>query len=422
MLQHGSQESPGTNWAGNHRYQAERYAEPRSVEELAELVTGARSVRMLGTRHSFNDIADSDGLLVSTLSLPQSVDVDEAARTVTVSGGARYGELAGVLQDAGWALHNLASLPHISVAGAIATATHGSGVRNGNLSSAVCALSLLKADGKIIRLQEGDDDFPGAVVSLGALGAVLDVTLRIQPAYDMRQRVFSHLPWSAAIDRFDEVMAAGYSVSLFTLWDEPDIAQVWVKERLDEPTTDGEDFFGAAALDHQVHMITGMDVRNTTAQRGVPGPWGDLLPHFRLEFTPSAGAEIQSEYLVPRARAAEAIDAIRPLAPRLRDVLQVTEIRTIARDSLWLSTASDEDVMGLHFTWRREQNRVEELLQDIEAVLWPLGARPHWGKLFLDRDNAVPGRYARLADFRSLAERLDPEHTFRNRFVRRLLG
>lgn len=417
---------PGTNWAGNHRYQAEDYAEPAGLDEFAECLAGARSVRILGTRHSFNDIGDSDGLLVSTARLPQNATIDAAAGTVTVSGGMRYGDLARRLEAAGWAVHNLASLPHISVAGAIATATHGSGVHNQNLAAAVCGLSILTGDGETVRLREGDADFAGSVVALGALGAVTEVTLRIEPTFQIRQRIFAHLPWETAVDRFDEIMSAGYSVSLFTLWDEPDIGQVWVKERTDAgtPLAGAEftgDLFGATPFDHQVHMIAGMDVRNTTSQLGEAGPWGERLPHFRLEFTPSAGAEIQSEYLVPHSRAVEAIEAIRPLAARIRPLLQVTEIRAIARDSLWMSTAYGQNMVGLHFTWRRDQGRVEEVLAEIEAVLLPLDARPHWGKLFLDRDRVVRERYPRLSEFHALADRLDPEHRFRNRFVRRLL-
>lgn len=410
------------NWAGNHRYAASRIATPRSVDELRELIAGARSVRALGSRHSFNDLADTDDLLVSTAGLPGGVRIDAEARTATVGGGVRYGDLARELEAAGWALHNLASLPHISVAGAIATSTHGSGDRNGTLATAVAGLRILRADGEVVELRRGDDDFDGAVVSLGALGVVLEVTLDIRPTFTVRQRLFGGVPWEAVTSRFDEVTSAAYSVSLFTNWDEEAVSLGWIKELADTPSPIGDDFFGAPALTEARHMIATMDVRNTTEQLGVPGPWSERLAHFRFEFTPSNGAEIQSEYLVPRANAVTAIDAVRSLAPLIAPLLQISEIRTAAADDLWLSSAYGTDVVGLHFTWVRDQEGVEAVLPALEDALLPLGARPHWGKLYLDPAGVVPTLYPRLDDFRTLAERFDPTGRFRNPFLTRLLG
>ncbi|KRC47226.1 FAD-binding protein [Leifsonia sp. Root227] len=410
------------NWAGNYTYRAERIAHPRSVDELRELVLGAGSVRALGSRHSFNDLADDDRLLVSTAGLPSAIRIDEAASQVTVGGGVRYGDLARELQSVGWALHNLASLPHISIAGAIATATHGSGDRNGNLATAVSGLRILRADGELVDLHRGEPGFDGAVVSLGALGVVTEVTLDIRPTYDVRQRLFGGLPWDAVIDRFDDITSSAYSVSLFTDWAEDAVSLAWLKERADDPTDIGDDFFGATALTEARHMIATMDVRNTTEQLGVFGPWSDRLAHFRFEFTPSNGAEIQSEYLVPRANAVEAIKAVRELAPVIAPLLQISEIRTVAADDLWLSSAYGTDAVGLHFTWLRDQEGVEAILPVLEAALLPLGARPHWGKVYLDAAGVVPGLYPRLDAFRDLVTEFDPTGTFRNAFVARLLA
>lgn len=410
------------NWAGNHRYAASRIATPRSVDELRDLIAGARSVRALGSRHSFNDLADTDDLLVSTASLPGGVRIDQEARTATVGGGVRYGDLARELEAAGWALHNLASLPHISVAGAIATSTHGSGDRNGTLATAVAGLRILRADGEVVELRRGDDDFDGAVVSLGALGVVLEATLDIRPSFTVRQRLFGGVPWEAVTSRFDEVTSAAYSVSLFTTWDEEAVSLAWIKELADVPSAVGDDFFGAPALTEARHMIATMDVRNTTEQLGVPGPWSERLAHFRFEFTPSNGEEIQSEYLVPRANAVTAIDAVRSLGPLIAPLLQISEIRTAAADDLWLSSAYGTDVVGLHFTWLRDQEGVEAVLPALEDALLPLGARPHWGKLYLDPAGVVPTLYPRLDDFRALTERFDPTARFRNPFLTRLLG
>ncbi|WP_025158919.1 FAD-binding protein [Leifsonia aquatica] len=410
------------NWAGNHRYAASRIAAPRSVDELRALIADARSVRALGSRHSFNDLADTDDLLVSTADLPAPIRIDPDARLVSVGGGVRYGDLARELEAAGWALHNLASLPHISVAGAIATSTHGSGDRNGTLATAVAGLTILRADGDVVELRRGDDDFDGAVVSLGALGVVLEVALDIRPTFAVRQRLFGGVPWEAVTTRFDEVTSAAYSVSLFTTWDEEAVSLGWIKELADEPSAIGDDFFGAPALTEARHMIATMDVRNTTEQLGVPGPWSERLAHFRFEFTPSNGAEIQSEYLVPRANAVAAIEAVRSIAPLIAPLLQISEIRTAAADALWLSSAYGTDVVGLHFTWLRDQDGVEAVLPALEDALLPLGARPHWGKLYLDRAGVVPSLYPRLDDFRALADRFDPTGRFRNPFLTRLLA
>lgn len=410
------------NWAGNYTYRAATIARPETLDELRDLVTSAESVRALGSRHSFNDLADDQRLLVSTAALPPAIRIDEAASTVSVGGGVRYGDLARELQSAGWALHNLASLPHISIAGAIATATHGSGDKNGNLATAVSGLRILRADGEYVDLHRGDPGFDGAVVSLGALGVVTEVTIDIQPTFDVRQRLFGGLPWDAVTERFDEITSAAYSVSLFTHWDEEAVSLAWLKERADQPTDIGDDFFGATALTEARHMIATMDVRNTTEQLGVFGPWSERLAHFRFEFTPSNGAEIQSEYLVPRANAVEAIRAVRELAPLIAPLLLVSEIRTVAADDLWLSSASGTDAVGLHFTWQRDQAGVEAILPALEAALLPLGARPHWGKVYVDADNVVPGLYPRLHAFRALADSFDPTGAFRNPFLTRLLA
>ena len=392
--------APEANWAGSYEYRARTIHEPASIEELQEVVARAPRIRVLGSRHTFSDIADSDEL-VSLAALPPDIAID--GRTVSCGGAVRYGELAPVLDAAGLAVHNLASLPHISVAGAVATATHGSGDRNGNLATAVAALELVTADGEIVTVARGDEDFDGMVVNVGALGAVTRVTLDVEPAFEVRQRVFEDIGWTELHEHYDAITAAGYSVSVFTLWG--DTSQVWVKSRDEGP----QELLGHPAAAEDRHPIPGIDPVNCTAQRGIPGPWWDRLPHFRMGFTPSAGEELQSEFHLARHHAAAAIEAVRALAERVQPVLQITEIRTIAADSLWLSPQYEQDSVAIHFTWKREPEAVTRVLADVEAALAPFGARPHWGKLFL---SAPPHR--RTPDFLALAERLDPEHKFRN--------
>jgi xylitol oxidase len=401
------------NWAGTYSYRAERVHRPASVEEAQEIVASARRIRVLGSRHSFTGIADSDELL-SLDALPSQVTVDGAARTVTLGGRTTYGELADVLGSRGLALANLASLPHISVAGAVATASHGSGDRNGNLATSVAGLELIGADGELIRIARGEPEFDGFVVGLGALGAMLRVALDVEPAYEIAQCVYEHLPWETLLEHFDEITASGYSVSAFTLW-RGDIEQVWVKARVDDGHTHlPETLFGASAATVEHHPIPGVDPVNCTPQLGVPGPWSERVPHFRMGFTPSAGAEIQTEYLVPRAHATAAIEALRPLAGMIAPLIQTSELRTVAADRLWMSPQHGTDTVGIHFTWRREPEAVRAVLEPIEAALAPFGARPHWGKLFLARAATLAPLYPRHGDFIDLVERNDPDGTFRN--------
>jgi xylitol oxidase len=406
------------NWAGTHRYAADQLHRPATVEQLQEIVARAPHMRVLGSRHSFTDIADS-AELVSLDGLPADVVVDHAAGTVSASAAIRYGELAEALNTEGLALHNLASLPHISVAGAIATATHGSGAGNGNLATAVSGLELVASSGEIVTGARSDCDFDGFVVGLGALGAVTRVTLDVEPAYEVRQRVFEGLEWPALIEHFDAINACGYSVSVFTRWD-ASVDQVWVKSRVgDAPEDIAEELFGAVAATVDRHPILGLDPVNCTPQLGVPGPWSDRLPHFRMGFTPSAGEELQSEYHLPREHAGAAIEALRRVAGAIRPVLQVTELRTIAADRLWMSPQYQRDTVAVHFTWEREPDAVRRALVPVEAALAPFAARPHWGKLFLAEAEAIVRLYPRLADFRDLADRMDPRRAFRNAWLER---
>jgi alditol oxidase len=410
------------NWSGTHAYRAARIHRPSTVEQLQEIVAAAPRVRVLGSRHSFTDVADSAELVVLD-GLPADIALDRAAGTVTVGAGVRYGELAEALNAEGVALHNLASLPHISVAGAIATATHGSGNGNGNLATAVAGLELVRSDGELLRAQRGDPDFDGLVVGLGALGAVTRVSVAIEPAYDVRQRVFERMGWDLLLEHLDAIAGSGYSVSVFTRWGE-DVEQVWVKSRVTAaPEEVRGDLFGAVAATVDRHPIIGLDAVNCTPQLGVPGLWSDRLPHFRMGFTPSKGEEIQSEFFVARDRAVAAIEAMRGLGERLEPLLLVSEIRTIAADELWLSPQYGQDTASLHFTWKREPAAVARALADVEAALLPLAARPHWGKAFVARADEIAPLYERLPDFVALMERLDPRGAFRNAWLeRRVLG
>ena len=409
--------SPGRNWAGNYTYRAQKLHRPSTIEQMQEIIANAPGMRILGSRHSFNDIADSLELMTLE-SMPMDVVVDHATNTVSFNAALKYGELVETLNAEGVALHNLASLPHISVAGAVATATHGSGDANGNLATAVVGLELVTSGGEIIEISRGEPDFDGLVVGLGALGAVTRITLDVEPAYEVRQRVFEGLSWESLFEHFDEIVSCGYSVSLFTRWGET-VDQVWVKSRVrDEPEQVESELFGAVAAAVDRHPILGLEASSCTPQLGRAGPWAERLPHFRMGFTPSSGEELQSEYLIPRRYAVEAIEAVRTLADRIQPILQVSEIRVVAADQLWMSMNYGQDTVGIHFTWKPEQDAVEDMLVRLETALLPFGARPHWGKLFNANAMAIAPLYERMSDFIRLVERLDPRGTFSNSWLK----
>lgn len=407
-----------TNWAGNVTFGAAQVHRPSSVSELRSLVAGSVRIRALGTAHSFSRIADTTGDLVWLAGLPPVIDVDGERASVTVAAGLRYGELVGQLDRAGFALHNLGSLPHISVAGACATATHGSGEGNGNLATAVSALELVTADGDLVTLRRDadGDDFLGAVVGLGALGVVTRLTLDLVPAFEIAQYVYDDLPRERLDAYHAEILGGDYSVSLFTDWAGPRINQVWRKRRVDaaETGTAARDWYGATPADQPRHPVPGMSAGYCTQQLGVPGPWHARLPHFRLAFTPSSGEELQSEYFVPRGRLVEALAALDEVRDRIAAVLQISEIRTIAADELWLSPAYRRDSAALHFTWVKDTEAVSPVLELIEDRLAPFDARPHWGKLFGVPPEVLRDRYDRYADFVALTRRYDPTGKFRN--------
>ncbi|MEV4701985.1 FAD-binding protein [Actinoplanes sp. NPDC049316] len=409
-----------TNWAGNIVFGARRLHRPATVEQVQEIVAAGGPVKVLGSGHSFNRMADTGGDLVSLAGLPRVAEISADRTSVRVDGGTRYGDLAGRLQAEGLALHNTASLPHISVAGAIATATHGSGVRNGNLATAVSAIEFVAGDGKLVTLSRDTDGdtFRGAVVHLGALGVLTAITLDVEPAYDIRQYVYDRLPRAAVEAHLPAILADGYSVSLFTTWTTPDITMAWLKRR--DPMPPG-DWYGATRADGPRHPVPGMPAMNATDQTGEPGPWHTRLPHFRMEFTPSSGEELQSEYHVPRDRALEAVDAVAAIGADVASVLQICELRTIAADELWLSPNYRRDTFALHFTWIADTEAVLPVVAKLEEALAPFDPRPHLGKVFTAAPETIRAQYERFADFVALTHEYDPQRVFRNPWLDALL-
>jgi alditol oxidase len=417
----GAQEAaPRTNWAGNYVFRAARLDSPNTVGEVRELVRRGSKLKALGARHSFNGIADCADDQISLKNLNQMV-VHTRARTVTVGAGVTYGQLAPYLDAHGFALHNLASLPHVSVAGACATGTHGSGSKNGNLSTAVAAMEMVTGDGRMAIFSRGQDAgaYPGCVVSLGGLGVVTRITLDVLPTFQMRQVVYQNMSMDRLEKHLDEIFSAGYSVSLFTDWQNHRVTQVWIKSKVEpeKPYKPAPEFFGAKLATKNLHPLDGHSAENCTEQMGVPGPWYERLPHFRMNFTPSSGAELQSEYYVPRERAYEAILAVEQLRDQVTPHLFITELRTIDADNLWMSPCYQRPSMTIHFTWKPEWDAVRQILPKIEEKLAPFEARPHWAKLFTMPPSRLKTLYKKMPNFLELLAKYDPKGKFRNEYL-----
>lgn len=412
------------NWAGNLTYNATRVHQPESVDDVRALVRQCENVRALGSRHSFSRIADSTHDLISLEHLNRVIALDSARRTVIVEAGIKYGDLAKFLHQQHFALPNLASLPHISVAGACATATHGSGVNNKNLAASVVAMEFVNADGNVLQCprETNGAEFDGMVVGLGAFGVVTKLTLAVIPTFVIQQDLYENLPFANALEHFEEIVASAYSVSLFLTWRSDSIEQVWQKrvvlnKALETPPT----FFGATRAREPLHPIAAMSPENCTEQLGVPGAWHERLPHFKMDFTPSSGAELQTEYFVARAHAPAALQALARVREKFSPLVQISEVRTIAADGLWLSPQYQRASAAIHFTWAQDWQAVRAVLPLVEKQLEPFDARPHWGKLFTMSPARVQSLYPKMKNFRALLETYDSRGKFRNEFVNKYI-
>ena len=415
-----AQEEKLRNWAGNIEYSTTHLHSAGSLQQVQDFVGKQNKLKVLGTRHCFNSIADSRDQFLSLKPLDEVVALDRSGRTVTVDAGMTYGQLGPYLHAQGFALHNLASLPHISIAGACSTATHGSGEKNGNLATAASSLEIVTAAGEVARLSRQDGDaFRGAVVGLGALGVITKITLDVQPTFMMRQFVYQNMPLSEVKNNFDAIQSSAYSVSLFTDWQKQRINEVWLKSRIEGGRSfeAPAELFGARRATRNLHPIAELSAENCTEQMGVPGAWFERLPHFRMGFTPSAGKELQSEYFVPRQRAVEAILAVERMRDQITPHLLISEIRSIAADDLWLSPCYQQASVTIHFTWKQDWPAVRKLMPIIERELAPFGVRPHWGKLFTLAPGALQSAYKKMPEFTQLCKQYDPDGKFRNEFL-----
>lgn len=407
------------NWAGNYRYSAKELHTPEKVEDVQEIVARSKQMKVLGTRHSFNSIADCTEGLLSLQNLNRVVALDTVRNKVTVEAGIRYGELCEYLYNHGYAIHNLASLPHITVAGACATASHGSGDRNGNLATIVDSLEMVQANGDLAVFSREQRNIQGAVVGLGGLGVVTSMTLDVIPTFQISQHVYDNLPFEQLEEHFDDIFSHAYSVSLFTDWTGANVNQVWLKQKLtDQISSHAEpEFYGAKLANSPRHPVPGHTAENCSEQMGIPGPSHERLAHFRMDFTPSAGEELQSEYFVPRHAAYQALCAINEIKEQISPLLYISEVRTIAQDDLWMSPNYHQDSVAIHFTWKPNWEAVKQVLPVIEKQLAPFQARPHWAKLFTMQPAVLKSLYEKLPEFQEMLLRCDPQGKFRNDFL-----
>ena len=416
--------APIKNWAGNLTYSTKNVHYPTTVDQISNLVKKNKSLRGLGSQHSFSTIADSKDGLISLKNMKKIVSIDKTTSTVTVEAGVRYGDICEEINQNGFAFHNLASLPHISIVGAAATATHGSGVENAALPAAIRAIEFVNAKGEVIQLsREKDGDlFNGTVVSLGAFGIITKATLDIVPSFNMQQVVYRDMPINALEANFEEIMSSAYSVSLFTDWRNKNVNEVWIKSRLDAPEIiSGNEYFGSRLADRNLHPIESEPAENCTDQMAVEGPWYERLPHFKMGFTPSSGDELQSEFFIPFENGYEAMMAIEKMNEQVSPHLLISEIRTIAEDNFWMSPFYKKPCVAIHFTWKPHWDDVHRLLPLIEGALAPFGVRQHWGKLTTLDPSVLQSRIVRLNDFKEIVNQFDPEGKFRNAYLEHYL-
>ncbi|HEY4898698.1 MAG TPA: FAD-binding protein [Candidatus Nanopelagicaceae bacterium] len=400
------------NWSGNVTFNPALVVYPSEINEIKLAVTAAETVRALGSGHSFNKIADSAGVLIAFNQFPKDIDIDSVGHRVRVAAGVRYGELAVALNNAGLALRNTGSLPHITVVGATSTGTHGSGLTNQNLAAAISAIELITASGDEITIT--GDELKAARVALGALGIIHHITLEVVPTFDVAQTVYFDLPFENLIHHFEGVMGAGYSVSCFTMWRDLLVEQVWVKSRVGFDTLPGDELFSAKRATVKSHPLVGADTDGATEQFGSVGPWHERLPHFKLDFTPSFGEELQTEYFVDIRDARAALTAVYELRSQIAPLLLVSELRTIASDDNWLSEAQGRNSLAIHFTWKPDVPAVMTFLPALEATLTPFKTRPHWGKLFTDNSFDFEELYPDFTQWFTYRNSLDPMRKFIN--------
>ena len=405
------------NWATNIDFHDAKTLHPQSIEELASIVSSSPNVRVRGTAHCFNTIADTNHTAVVLDAMPKQLTINVVSKTATVSAGLIYSEISELLEAQGWAIHNLASLPHITIGGATATGTHGSGIKNGALHTSIRSVELMRPDGTLHKLTRGvDEEFYAVIVGLGLTGIAVSFELDIEPTFQIMQTIYGELPLKVFGENIIEILSGAYSVSFFSTWDDDQVCEIWYKSKTTPPAT----YFGASARTEKAHPIFGEDATAATEQFGQPGPWHLRLPHFKIGQTPSAGKELQSEFFVDSKNAAAAFAAFHAISKDFRHKVLVTEIRSVAADDYWMSPAYGRESVAFHCTWMLD-DEVPHLVSLIEAVLQPFSFRPHVGKVFNVGSYHLRKVLPKFDEFREYVMKTDPGGKFQNDFTRALL-
>ncbi|KAI1701064.1 FAD binding domain-containing protein [Ditylenchus destructor] len=408
------------NWGDNFLFSTQNIQYPTTVEEVQEIVQNADKVRVVGTRHSFSTCADSPDTILSTLALKNIIGFDDSVPSITVQAGIAYTDLNPYLQYLGFALPNLATLAEISVGGASQTGAHGSGLSNQCLASHIRSLKIVLANGTLATYGPNDPELKAIALGVGAFGVITQVELKVEPTFNITNYFFLNMTAQNLYDHFDEIENTGYTAQLFTDFSTPGVwGQIMIMDRSGSNANIGslQNLYGATRATTKVSPILALPPTYLVDQ-GVEQPWYFGLVDYHLGLSGFDGGEIQSEYFLPYENAVAAIKAVTTLSDLIAPRVHTMLIRTIKGDDLWLSEMySQSSVVAIHFTWKLNMTAVMEVLPQIEQLLIPYCAKPHWGKVFAQGPETFLHCYPKLADFKQLAEQLDPTHKFRNQFL-----
>jgi FAD-linked oxidoreductase len=425
------------NWAGDQRARPAAVATPGSIEEISAAIARAgtddRRVRVVGSGHSFSDIALTDGLQLRLDQLTRVLDLDRSSGFVRVQAGITIRELSARLAEHGLALENLGDVDAQTIAGAIATATHGTGARLRNISAQATELTLVLADGSTLRCAPDEDAeaYRAARVSLGALGVIAEVTLRCVPAFTLRGHDAPR-PLADTLDRFQELALANDHFEFF-VFPHTDTALTRTNNRTDErPRPRGR----ISAYANDILLTNHAFGLFCRAGRRLPG----RIPQINRLVTRLAGSSTrvdrsdrifasprlvrftEMEYSLSRDATPEAVLRIMALVPaRGFAVPFPIEVRTVADDDAFLSTASGRD-SGFVAVHMFEHMAYEPYFRAVEAIMDELGGRPHWGKRHYQTAATLRARYPDWDRFQAVRARLDPQGRFANGYTDRVLG
>ncbi|MET0144411.1 MAG: D-arabinono-1,4-lactone oxidase [Ilumatobacteraceae bacterium] len=425
-----------TNWARNQRWSPARTIDARSTDDVVEAVIRADGlpVKALGAGHSFTPAASTDGVQVSIDAMDRVLEIDRASRRVRVQAGIRIHQLSEALAGAGLAMPNLGDIDRQSIAGAIATATHGTGLGLGGLATTVVGMELVTGRGEVVEIDEtsSPDLLRIARVALGALGIVTEVTLQCVDAFALHARETIEV-LDDLLDGFAEHAAAVDHFELYWMPGGGDQCQVKRNCRTDEPVrpqhrlayvkdkwlAENVAFGAACRVGRRIPSAVPRIARLISSAAGER----DLVDRSDKVFcSPRHVRFVEMEYGIPIEHVAEAVRRVRALTTTLEHpVLFPIEVRVSAADDIALSTGFGRTSGWIAVHQYRNTHHVD-YFRGVEAIMDDYAGRPHWGKVHYQRASTLAPRYPQWAEFQAVRDRLDPERTFANRYLERVLG